>query len=97
MGFGFSKSYGSNVRIYDCIPPGYDFYYLRPNGTIMFSIEGRYNAPVLDLRFDGWHKNSARLWPKDIEQSECVLLLDRTLLQTLSKSSPDDCGIDTIS
>ena len=84
------------VEHYDCIPSGDDFDYLRPNGTITFSIDRRCNVPVLDLRFDGWYESSVRLWPKHIEQSECVLLLVRTPLQTLGKCSSDDCGIDTV-
>ena len=39
MGCACSKSDEPKIRIYDCTPPDDDFEYLRPNGTITFSID----------------------------------------------------------
>ena len=77
-------------------PPGDDFDYLRPQGTITFSIDRKYNIPLIDIRFDGWYENSARFCPKHSEQSEHFLLLERTSLQTPSITSSSDSGFDTV-
>ena len=61
MGCFCSKICESNIRIYDCIPPGDDFDYLRSNDTITLSIDRKYNVPVFDLRFDVWYENSVGL------------------------------------
>ena len=70
MGCACSKSDEPKIRIYDCTPPDDDFEYLRPNGTITFSIDRKYNIPLLDITLDGWCENSVRLWPKHSDQRE---------------------------
>ena len=79
-----------------CTLPGDDFNYLRLKGMITLSIDRKYNIPVVDSIFDAWYKNCVRLWPKHTEQTEHFLLLEKTPLQTLSVSSSDDSGLDTI-
>ena len=88
----------SKIKIFDCTPPGDDFDYLRPQGTITLSINRKYNIPLVDIRSDGWYENSVRLWPKHTEQRDYFLLLQRTLLQTPSVSllSSDDSGFNTV-
>ena len=80
------------------MPPGDDFDYLRPQGTITLSTDRKYNIPLVDIRFDGWYENSVRLWPKHIEQGNYFLLLQRTPLQTPSTSSlsSDDSSFNTV-
>ena len=99
MGCLFSKcSGGSNepkIKIIDCTPPGAAFDYLRPNGTISFSVDRKYNVPVVNISFEGWYENSVRLWPYHTEQREHFLQLEMTPLQTPSISS-DDSGYDTV-
>ena len=67
MGCICSKCDEPKIKIYDCAPPGDVFDYLRLKGTITLSIDGKYNVPVVDLRFDGWYENSVRLWPQHTE------------------------------
>ena len=52
--------------------------YLRPEGTIRFSVDRKYNVPVVDIQFDGWFENSIRLWLKDTRQRDSFWLLERT-------------------
>ena len=68
------------IKIIDSTPPGAAFDYLRPNGTISFSVDRKYNIPVVDIRFERWYENSMRLWPYHTEQREHFLQLDRTPL-----------------
>ena len=67
MGCLFSKCISSSeepkIKIIDCTPPGAAFNYLRPKETIRFSVDRKYNVPVVDISFEGWYENSARLWP----------------------------------
>ena len=95
MGCLFSRN-EPKIKIFDLKPPGNDFEYLRPQGTISFSIDRKYNVPLINIRFDGWYENSVRLWPKCNEQREHFLLLERTLLQTPSFSSSSGSGFDTV-
>ena len=95
----FSKcSSGSNepkIKIFHCTPPDAAFDYLRPNGTISFSVDRKYNVPVVNISFDGWYENSVHLWPYHTEQKEHFLQLERTPLQTPSIIS-DNSGYDTV-
>ena len=70
--------------------------YLRPEGTIRFSVDRKYNVPVVDIQFDGWFENSSRLWLKDTRQRDSFWLLERTPFQTPSVSSCSESGIDTV-
>ena len=45
------------IRITDCTPPGAALDYLRPNGTISFSVDRKYNVPVVNISFERWYKN----------------------------------------
>ena len=58
MGCLCSKSDEPKIRIYYCIPPGDDFEYMRPQGTITLYIDRKKNIPIVDIRFDGWYENS---------------------------------------
>ena len=62
MGCFYSKKGSSlKIRMHDCIPPTEEFDYLRPDGSIIVSIDRRYNVSMFELRFDGWYENSVRL------------------------------------
>ena len=52
MGCCFSSNEPS-IKIFDQIPAGKLFNYLRPEGTIIFSIDRKYNVPLIDIQFDG--------------------------------------------
>ena len=99
MGCLFSKCISSSeepkIKIIDCTPPGAAFDYLRPKGTISFSVDRKYNVPVFYISFEGWYENSVHLWPYHTEQREHFLQFQRTPLQTPS-ISPDDSGYDTV-
>ena len=84
------------IKLFDVTPPGDDFEYLRPKGTITFSIDRKYNILLVDIRFDGWYENNVRLWPKHTEQREHFLLLQKTPLQTPSVSPLSDSGFNTV-
>ena len=99
MGCLFSKCISSSeepkIKIIDCTPPGAAFNYLRPKGTISFSVDRKYKVPVVDISIEGWYENCVRLWPCHTEQREQFLQLQRTPLQTRSVSSEDN-GYDTV-
>ena len=60
--FLFKKNSCSlKIRMYDCIPPTEDFDCLRPDGSIIVSIDRRYNASMFKSRFDGWYESSVHL------------------------------------
>ena len=52
------------IKIIDETPEGVNFYYLRPKGTITYTIGRFYNTPLIELYFDGWFESSDRLWAK---------------------------------
>ena len=83
------------IKTVDCTPPGTAFDYLRPKGTISFSVDKKYTVPVVDISFEGWYENSVRLWPYHTEQRKHFLQFQWTPLQTPSISS-DDSGYDTV-
>ena len=88
MGCLFSKCISSSeelkIKIIDSTPPGAAFNYLRPKGTISFSVDRKYKLPIFDISFEGWYENSVHLWPCHTEQREHFLKLQRTPLQTPS-------------
>ena len=84
------------IKIFNQTPPGEKFNYLRTEGVINFTIDRKYNVPLIEIQFEGWFENSVRLWPKDNKARENLLLLERTLPPTPSISSPSGIGIDTI-
>lgn len=47
-----------------------NYSYLSPEGTITFSLNTKYNVPVVDTQFDGWFENSFRLLPKNTRQRD---------------------------
>ena len=97
MGCFYSKKGSSlKIRMYDCIPPTEEFDYLRPDGSIIVSIDRRYNVSMFELRFDGWYENSVRLWPKYIEQNGCVLSFENPLAIESSSNVSDNYGYDTV-
>ena len=65
MGCLFSKCISSSeepkIKIIDWTPPGAAFKYLRPNGTISFSVDRKCKIPVVDISFEGWYENRVRL------------------------------------
>ena len=95
IGCFFSNS-EPKTKLFDLAPPGDDFEYLRPQGTITFSIDRKYNVILVDIRFDGWYENNVRLWPKHTEQRKHFLLLQKTPLQTPGVSPSSDSGFNTV-
>ena len=63
--FSFNKP---KINIIDEAPEGKNFDYLRPKGTITYTIDRTYNVPLIQFNFDGWFESSVRLWPKIIKQ-----------------------------
>lgn len=59
-----------NIKIIEYNSPVEQFDYLRPNGTIKFSIDKKYNISIADIKFNGWYENSVRLWLHHNEQRE---------------------------
>ena len=90
----FSKE--PRVTIFDDIPKGERFDYLRPEGTRVYSIDRTYNIPMIQIIFDGWFEISVHLWPKDNAARENYLLLERTPPNSPSDSFFSDNGIDTV-
>lgn len=54
----FSKA--PKVKFIDTIPIGKEFDYLRPEGFITFTIDTKYNIPLIEINFDGWFEASVR-------------------------------------
>ena len=73
MGCLFSKcSRGgkSKIKIIDLTPSSADLHYLRPSGTVTFSVDEKYNIPILEIDFEGWYEISMCLWPYQTEHRE---------------------------
>ena len=58
------------IKIIDVTSEGSSFDYLRPNGTITYSIDKTYNTPLIEFDFDGWFESSVLLWPKNNVQDQ---------------------------
>lgn len=69
MGCCFSLNEPS-IKFFDQTPPGENYSYLRPEGTLTFCLDGKYNVPVFGIQFDGWFENTVFLWPSDTTQIE---------------------------
>ena len=64
MGCFFSKcSRGdkSKIKIIDLTPSSADLHYLRPSGTVTFSVDEKYNIPILEIDFEGWYEMNMSL------------------------------------
>ena len=48
-----NRSDKSKIKIIDLTPSSAEFDYLRPSGTITFSIDEKYNIPILEIDFEG--------------------------------------------
>ena len=72
------------IKILDLIPPGDDFDNLKPQGAIRFSIDRKYNVPLINIRFDG------HTFGQSIVKREHFLLLERTHSTTWSSDSSFD-------
>ena len=83
MGCLFSKNDEWKIKIFDCTPPGDDFNYLKPQETITSSIDRKYNISLIDIRFDGWYRNSVLLWPKPTKQRTFFYCLKELLYRHL--------------
>lgn len=64
----FSKNDEPSIKIFECIRPNNESDYFRPQGNITFSLDRKYNIPIVDIRFNGSYGNSVRLWSKHTEQ-----------------------------
>lgn len=95
MGCCFSPN-EPRIKIFDQTPAGQNVCYLRMQRTITFSINSKYNVPLIDIQFDGWYDNSVCLWPEHNKQRENILLLESVPLSTPSVSSFSDSGVDTV-
>ena len=54
------------IEIIDETPEGKDFDYLKPKGTIIYSIDSTYNIPLIQINFDGRFESCVHLLPKII-------------------------------
>ena len=57
MGNCFSSS-NSNVQIIDETPPGRRFDYLRPEGTVTYTVNRMYDVQKMKINFNRWYENS---------------------------------------
>ena len=74
------------IKILDLTPLGDDFDNLKPQGAITFSIDRKYNVPLINIRFDG------HIFGQSIVKREHFLLLERTH----STTSSSDSSFDTV-
>ena len=73
------------------------FDYLRPKGTITYSINTTYNIPWIEINFDGWFESSVHFLPKNNKMMSNFLLLERTPPPSPRISSfSSEIGIDTM-
>ena len=84
------------IKILDETTQGKNFDYLRPEGTITYTIDRTYNIHLNEIQFDGWFESSIHLWPKDSRARENSFLLERTPPPLSSNSSQSDSGVDTV-
>ena len=96
MGCCFS-CYEPRIKIIDKTPEGENFDYLRPKGTITYTIDKTYNIPLIELYFDGWFESGVHLWPKNNKMRSNFLLLERAPPPSPSISSfSSEIEIDTV-
>ena len=57
------------IKIIDLTAPCKNYSYLRPKGTITFTVDRKY-VILVDIQLDGWFKNTFHLWPKETKQRE---------------------------
>ena len=60
MGCCFSSN-KPRIKILDQTPADENFDYLRPQGTITFTIDRMYDASLINIQFEGWYENSVSL------------------------------------
>ena len=82
MGGIFSRN-EPKIQIFECMPLGHVFHYLRPQGTTTSSIDRKYNISLTDITFDGWYRNSVHLWPKPTKQRTFFYCLKELLYRHL--------------
>ena len=82
MGGLFSRN-EPKIKIFDCMPLGHVFHYFRSQGTTTSSIDRKYNISLIDIRFDGWYRNSVLLWPKPTKQRTFFYCLKELLYRHL--------------
>ena len=73
-----SLSNKPRIKVIDEIPNSQIFDYLRPEGTITYTIDIIYNIPIIDIKFDGWFESIFCIWPKDNRARSDFLSLERT-------------------
>ena len=96
MGNCFSSN-TSNIKITDETPVGEQFDYLRPEGTITYTIDRMYDVPEIEINLNGWYKSSVLLWPKYPRMRSNFLRIKRMPLPSPSVSSVlYDSGHDTV-
>ena len=96
MGNCFSSNI-YNIKIIDETPLGEQLEYLRPEGTITYTIDRMYDVPEIEINLNGWYKSSVPLWPKYPRMRSNFLRIKRTPLPLPSVSSVlYDSGHDTV-
>ena len=76
---------------------GREYNYLRPEGTIMYSIDRMYDAPETEIDFNGWYESTVRFWAKNSIMRWNFLRWKSTPVPSLSVSSLSyDSGFDTV-
>ena len=58
------------IKIIDLTAPCENYSYLRPKGTITFTVDRKYNVILVDTQLDCWFENTFHLWPMETEQRE---------------------------
>lgn len=86
-----------NIEVLDYTPPGTEYDYLRPRGTIMVERDKKWKVPIIRFDFDGFSENTIHLWPQNNPQKENFLILQKTPLPSPNPSSDGyESGYDTV-
>ena len=72
MGCFCSPNDEPEIKIFECVPAGDNFDYLRPQGTITLSIDRKYNILLVNIRFDGWYKKSVFVFGQSTLNREII-------------------------
>ena len=77
MGGCFSCT-GPNIEMVGETPKVKQFDYLRPKGTITYTVIRMYDVLEVEINFNNWHKAIVHLWPKSTKMRCSFLNLQRT-------------------
>lgn len=76
---------------------GREYNYLRPEGTITYSIDRMYDVPETEIDFNGWYESTVQFWAKNSKMRLNILRWKSTPVPSLSVTSLSyDSGFDTV-